>query len=60
MPMRPRLIDLIDPRHELVKLAALIDYEVFERERAGFLPCGKGLPATEPRLVAGLLYLLHA
>jgi len=23
--LRPRLIDLIDPRHELVKLAALID-----------------------------------
>ena len=58
--LRPRLIDLIDPRHELVKLAGLIDWEVFEREWAGFFSSGKGRPATEPRLVAGLLYLQHA
>jgi IS5 family transposase len=51
---------MIDPRHELVKLAGLIDWEVFEREWAGFFPSGKGRPATEPRLVAGLLYLQHA
>lgn len=56
----PRLVEMIDPRHELVKLAALIDWEVFEREWAGFFPSGKGRPATEPRLVAGLLYLQHA
>ena len=58
--LRPRLIDMIDPRHELVKLAALIDREVFDREWAEFPPSGKGRPATEPRLVAGLLYLQHA
>jgi len=58
--LRPRLIDMIDPRHELVKLAGLIDWEVFEREWAGFFPSHKGRPATEPRLVAGLLYLQHA
>jgi hypothetical protein len=29
--LRPRLVDTIDPRHELVKLAALIDREVFDR-----------------------------
>jgi IS5 family transposase len=58
--LRPRLIDLIDPRHELVKLAALIDWAVFDREWAGFFPSSKGRPATEPRLVAGLLYLQHA
>jgi len=58
--LRPRLVDMIDHRHELVKLAALIDWEVFEREWAGFFPSGKGRPATEPRLVAGLLYLQHA
>ena len=58
--LRPRLVDMIDPRHELVKLAALIDWEVFEHEWAGFFPSGKGRPATEPRLVAGLLYLQHA
>jgi hypothetical protein len=32
--LRPRLIDMVDRRHELVKLAALIDWEVFEREGA--------------------------
>ncbi len=58
--LRPRLIDLIDPRHELVKLRALINWEVFEREWAGLFPSGKGRPATEPRLVAGLIYLQHA
>lgn len=58
--LRPRLVDMIDGRHELVKLAALIDWEVFEREWAGFFPSHKGRPATEPRLVAGLLYLQHA
>lgn len=30
--LRPRLIELIDMRHKLVKLAALIDWEFFERE----------------------------
>lgn len=57
--LRPRLVDMIDPRHELVKLAALIDWGVFEREWAGFFPSHRGRPATEPRLVAGLLYLQH-
>ena len=58
--LRPRLVDMIDGRHELVKLAALIDWEVFEREWAGFFPSHRGRPAAEPRLVAGLLYLQHA
>ena len=30
--LRPCLVDMIDPRHELVKLAVLIYGEVFERE----------------------------
>ena len=58
--LRPRLVDLIDLRHELVKLAALIDWEVFERQWSGFFPSHKGRPTTEPRLAAGLLYLQHA
>jgi IS5 family transposase len=58
--LRPRLVDMIDGRHELLKLAALIDWEVFEWEWAGFFPSGKGRPAMEPRLVAGLLCLQHA
>jgi IS5 family transposase len=58
--LRPRLVDLIDLRHELVKLADLIDWEFFAREWAGFFPSSTGRPATSPRLVAGLLYLQHA
>jgi IS5 family transposase len=30
--LRPWLVEMIDVRHELVNLAALIDWEVFERE----------------------------
>ena len=52
--LRPRLVDM---RHELVKLAALIDWDWFEREWAGFFPSKEGRPATHPRLVAGLMYL---
>ncbi|MGB3553982.1 MAG: IS5 family transposase [Jannaschia sp.] len=58
--LRPRLTDLIDMRHELVRLEALIDWEFFETEWAGFFPSHTGRPATSPRLVAGLLYLQHA
>lgn len=58
--LRPRLVDMIDGRHELVRLAALIDWAWFEREWAGFFPAGEGRPATDPRLVAGLMYLQHA
>lgn len=58
-PLRPRLTDMIDMRLELVKLAALIDWEFFETEWAGFFPSHTGRPATSPRLVAGLLFLQH-
>ena len=58
--LRPRLVDLIDRRHELVTLAGLIDWEFFEREWSGFFPSSKGRPASSPRLVAGRLYLQHA
>ena len=58
--LRPRLIDMIAPRHELVKRATLIDWEVFEGQWSEFFPSGTGRPATPPRIVAGLLYLQHA
>ncbi len=58
--LRPRLTDMIDMRHELVRLGALIDWEFFEQEWAGFFPPHTRRPATSPRLVAGLLYLQHA
>jgi IS5 family transposase len=58
--LRPRLVDLIDMRHELAALAALIDWDFFEREWAVFFPSTVARPATSPRLMAGLLYLQHA
>lgn len=58
--LRPRLVEMIDLRHELAKLAGLIDWEVFEREWSGFFPSKTGRPATPPRLVAGFLCLQHA
>ena len=51
---------MIDTRHGLVKLAALVDREVFRREWATSLPSHLGRPATSPRVVAGLMYLRHA
>jgi IS5 family transposase len=46
--LRPRLTDMINMRHELVRLEALIDWEFFEREWAGFFPSHTGRPATSP------------
>jgi IS5 family transposase len=53
------LTELINLEHPLVKLAALIDWEVFETQWAGFFSSTTGRPATPPRLIAGLLYLQH-
>lgn len=58
--LRARLVEMIDMRHDLVKLAALIDWEVFKREWAGFFPSHTRRPATVTRLVVGLPYLQHA
>jgi transposase, IS5 family len=51
---------MIDRRHELVRLAGLIDWAWFEREWAGLSPSPEGRPAAPPRLVAGLMCLSHA
>jgi len=53
------LTELINLEHPLVKLAALIDWEVFQTQWAGFFPSKTGRPATPPRLITGLLYLQH-
>ena len=50
--LRARLVEMIDMRHELVKLETLIDWGVFEREWVGFFPSHTGRPATLPHLVA--------
>jgi IS5 family transposase len=53
------LVDLINLKHPLVKLADLIDWPIFETRWSAFFPSKTGRPATPPRLVAGLLYLQH-
>ena len=53
------LAELINLKHPLVKLAELIDWSVFETRWAEFFPSRTGRPASQPRLIAGLLYLQH-
>ena len=50
---------LINLEHSLVKLSALIDWQVFESQWSAYFPSKTGRPATSPRLIAGLLYLQH-
>ena len=54
-----RLDELINMRHPLIKLAALIDWAEIERTFAVSFTSGRGRPALPARLVAGLLYLQH-
>ncbi len=51
---------MINPKHPLVKLANVIDWEEIERSFAAHFQATTGRPALSPRLVAGLLYLQHA
>ena len=55
---RQRLENLIDMRHELVKLTELIDWEHFDAQW-GEAFCEVGRPAIATRLIAGLHYLKH-
>ena len=55
---RNRLENLIDTRHELVKLSELIDWEHFDAQW-GEAFCEVGRPAIATRLIAGLHYLKH-
>ena len=57
-PFRHRLENLIDARHELVKLAELIDWQRFDAQW-GEMFCDDGRPAIATRLIAGLHYLKH-
>jgi transposase, IS5 family len=55
---RSRLSQEIDPRHPLVRLAGLIDWEGFEA-RFGELYPHVGQPGIPIRLMVGLSYLQH-
>ena len=51
---------MINPKHPLVKLANVIDWEEIEHSFGAYFQATTGRPALSPRLVAGLLYLQHA
>ena len=57
---RQPLIEMLNPKHPLVKLADVIDWPTIERSFAAHFSSTRGRPALPPRLVAGLLYLQHA
>ncbi|GEO16434.1 hypothetical protein MAE02_41300 [Microvirga aerophila] len=55
---RSRLDQILDQRHELFRLATLIDWLRFDQEFGRFYrPLGR--PAKPTRLMVGLLYLQH-
>lgn len=57
---RPRLDELLNMKHPLIRLAGLIDRGLIEQHFAGHFCSSRGRPALPPRLVAGLMYLQHA
>lgn len=57
---RQPLIELLNPKHELVRLAAVMDWTSIEKSFSAHFVSTTGRPALPPRLVAGLLYLQHA
>jgi len=54
------LLEMINPKHPLVKLADTINWQEIERTFGAHFVTRTGRPALRPRLVAGLLYLQHA
>ncbi len=57
---RQPLIEQINQKHGLVRLASAIDWKVIEDSFSAHFTSTQGRPALPPRLVAGLLYLQHA
>ena len=56
---RERLDNILNRRHELYRLAELIDWDVFEKEFGKFYAAKKGRPGIPIRLMVGLSYLGH-
>lgn len=56
---RTELVNLIDQRHELVTLSALIDWQAFADKWSPQFESTTGRPALPTRLMAALLYLKH-
>jgi len=57
---RSRLDNLLDQRHELYRLAELIDWSEFDRAFGELYCPDNGSPAKSTRLMVGLHYLKHA
>ena len=57
---RAELMEQINLKHPLVKLAQLIEWEQIDAICAHHFPSQRGRPAISSRLIAGLLYLQHA
>lgn len=57
---RSELKSILNLRHELCRLAELIDWQRFDHHFADYFPSTTGNPATPARLIAGLFYLKHA
>ena len=55
---RNELVNIIDPRHELLGLAKLLDWERLDAE-FGALYAEKGRPGVPTRLMAGIHLLKH-
>ena len=56
---RTELVNLIDHRHELVRLGDLIDWQAFADEWSPQFVSTTGRPALPTRVMAALLYLKH-
>lgn len=54
-----RLTRLVNPKHELVKLATCIQWERFDTKFGALYEPGVGRPATPTRLMVGLHYLKY-
>lgn len=57
---RHPLVEMINLKHPLVKLADVMDWTLIENAFGAPFASTTGRPALSPRLVAGLLYLQHA
>jgi transposase, IS5 family len=57
--LRPRLDQIINMRHSLVRLAEQIDWQFLDQRYASVCTPGPGQPGLPTRLVAGLFILKH-
>ena len=56
---RNRLENLLDQRHELYRLAGLIEWDEFDTLFGKFYCADNGCPGKATRLMVGLQYLKH-